>query len=59
VDVVAMKPPSSDEVVAWVAASCEEQGVEVKVTAPEVVRKVATLLGEGRRPVEVRDARSE
>ncbi len=59
VDVVAMKPPNNDMVVAWVEETCREQGVEVKVTAPKVVKKVATLLGEGRRPVEARDARSE
>lgn len=53
-----MKPPTRDEVVVWVEASCEEQGVEVKVTAAEVVEKVATLLSDGRRPVAVRDARS-
>lgn len=36
---------SDAEVAAWVAASCAEQGVPVKVTDPTVVRRVGALLG--------------
>ena len=32
-------------VAAWVAASCQAQGVPVAVSDPEVVRRVVTLLG--------------
>lgn len=35
------------DLAAWVAASCESQGVPVKVTDPEVVRQVWVLLGAG------------
>lgn len=33
------------ELAAWVTASCQEQGVPVKVTHPSVIRQVGTLLG--------------
>lgn len=36
---------SSEELAAWVAASCETQGLPVKVTDPEAVRQVWVLLG--------------
>ena len=40
------------ELAAWVAASCERQGVPVKVTDAVVVTNVATLLTDGSaRPV--------
>ncbi len=38
------------EVVAWIERLCAEQGVEVKITDPEVVERVAALLREGRHP---------
>lgn len=34
-----------EELAAWVTASCQEQGVPVKVTHPSVIRQVGTLLG--------------
>lgn len=34
----------SFDLAAWVAASCSAQGVPVKVTDPEVVRRVCVLL---------------
>ena len=37
---------ASEQVAAWgVIASCQEQGVPVKVTDPTVIRKVGVLLG--------------
>ncbi len=36
---------SASEVAAWVAASCEAQGVPVKVTDVGIVRNVCVLLG--------------
>jgi hypothetical protein len=45
-DVVEMKPEPIDQaaVVAWVRASCEEQGITEKVSDPTILRKVAVLL---------------
>ncbi len=44
--VVEMKPEPIDHaaVVAWVRASCEEQGLPEKVSDPTILRKVAVLL---------------
>lgn len=39
-----------------VAKSCEEQGVPIKVTDPEVVQQVATLLGVSRPPTATQTA---
>ncbi|GAB2767856.1 hypothetical protein GCM10027020_20870 [Nocardioides salsibiostraticola] len=36
---------TDEELAAWVTASCEAQGVPVRVTDPTVVRRVGTLLG--------------
>lgn len=36
-----------EELAAWVAASCEAQGLEVKVTDAGVLRSVCVLLGTG------------
>jgi hypothetical protein len=36
-------PP--DELAAWVAASCAEQGIPVRISDPLVVRQVAVLMG--------------
>lgn len=36
---------SGDELAAWVVASCERQGVPVKVTDAVVVSRVVVLLG--------------
>ncbi len=38
---------SREEVAAWLAASCAEQGVPVRVTDPQVLGKVAALLAPG------------
>ncbi len=38
------------EVVAWIERLCVEQGVEVKITDPEVVERVAALLRVVRHP---------
>lgn len=35
---------SQDAVAAWLAASCAEQGVQVVITDPHVLAKVAALL---------------
>lgn len=43
----------------WLAASCAEQGVPVKLNDPSVIRDVAVLLSAGREPgAPVRLARS-
>ncbi|MCD2263959.1 hypothetical protein K3888_14760 [Dietzia aurantiaca] len=34
-----------EELAAWVTASCQEQGVPVKVTHPSAIRQVGVLLG--------------
>lgn len=36
---------TGEDLAIWVAASCEEQGLPVKVTDPQVVRQVWVLLG--------------
>ena len=36
---------STQELAAWVDASCAEQGVPVKVTDPTTLRRVSALLG--------------
>lgn len=36
---------SSEDVAAWLSASCAEQGVPVLITDPHVLAKVAALLG--------------
>jgi hypothetical protein len=33
------------EIAAWVASSCQAQGVPVKVTDPAIIRQVGVLLG--------------
>jgi hypothetical protein len=38
---------SREQVAAWLAASCAEQGVPVRVTDPQVLGKVAALLAPG------------
>lgn len=42
---VAVRPAPGFDVAAWVAASCEAQGVPVKVTDPDSLRRVCALLG--------------
>ncbi len=36
-----------DRVLAWAAASCEDQGIEFKITDPTVIAEVAPLFGAG------------
>ena len=43
-DVVERLEVDHDQVVAWVRASCEAQGLPEKVTDPVILRKVAVLL---------------
>mgnify|MGYP001331189652 CR=1 FL=1 len=41
---------SPEDLAAWVAASCEAQGVPEHVTDPLVVSRVSALLGQARAP---------
>jgi hypothetical protein len=38
---------SREELAAWLAASCAEQGVPIQVTDPQTLAKVAALLAPG------------
>jgi len=56
-----MGPLTGDELVAWVAASCQAQGLGLKVTDPATVAQVVALLGataagSGRRGSDARSA---
>ena len=51
-----MTPPTADEVAAWVERTASAQMLTAKVTDQTAVEAVAALLGDGREPVEVRDA---
>ncbi|MEX0826236.1 MAG: hypothetical protein WD184_05745 [Acidimicrobiia bacterium] len=53
---MAIKPLSPEVVAGWVDSSTAAQGVPAKVTDPNAVEAVSALLGEGREPVEVKDA---
>ena len=37
-------PPTPEEIRAWVEESCKRQGLEVKITDREVLRRVAEIL---------------
>jgi len=53
-----MKPPTAEQVAAWVERTTVEQGVEAKVTEAATVDDVVALLREGRHPRRVRDAKA-
>ena len=42
--------PDQEPVRRWIEESCAQQGVPVKITDPEVIRKVVILLTAGRDP---------
>jgi hypothetical protein len=52
-----MKPPTAEEVAAWVERTAREQGVASRVTDRATIEAVEALLREGREPVVVRDAK--
>ena len=52
-----MKPPTADEVAAWVGRTAGEQGVAARVTDRATIEAVEALLREGREAVVVRDAK--
>lgn len=54
-----MSNPTPEQITAWVEKSTRAQGVPFKVTDPAVIEAVAVLLGAGREPVEITDAKPE
>jgi len=54
---MAIEQPTPEEVAAWVERTTTAQGVAVRVSDPEAVEAVASLLRDGREPV-VKDAKS-
>ena len=43
-------PPTPEEIRAWVEESCARQGLDLKITDREVLRRVAEILGSSRPP---------
>ncbi len=52
-----MSNPTAEEVAAWLERTTKASGVPFKMTDPATIEAVATLLLEGREPVEVTDAK--